>query len=501
MSKNAYITEFMNHFQFEALTFDDVSLVTQYADFLPDSADISTQLSSRVRLNIPFVSAAMDTVTESRMAIAMAMLGGIGVIHKNLSKEDQAEEVARVKQHLNGLIRNPVTFVESQKISDILAARVARNFDFSDYPILDEQGRLAGMLTSSDIRFAASADALVSSVMMPVSKLVTAAPETTLEQAYEIMKEHRIGKLPLVDAQNRLVGLYSFTDVQSLVGDVNPVYNRDSQHRLRVAAAVSGGSHDHDRADLLAEKGVDVFVVDSAHGHTKGIMDMVSWLAKHHPDIDIVAGNVATGEGAVALRDAGANAVKVGIGPGSICTTRVVCGVGVPQITAVYNAVNALEGSIPVIADGGIHLSGDVPKAIVAGADCVMMGSILAATEESPGEKIIQDGRQYVMYRGMGSFGAMLANEGSRKRYAQTSGKAEDLVPQGIEGMVPYVGTAKKVMTQFCGGLRASLGYCGCRTIPELQERGKFVRVTGAGVREAHPHDVKIVKEAPNYRS
>ncbi len=501
MTLNPYIAEFMKNFPFEALTYDDVSLITQYADFLPDEADISAQFTSRVRLNIPFVSAAMDTVTESRMAIAMAMLGGIGVIHKNLPKEEQAEEVARVKQHLNGLIRHPVTFVETQTIADIQASRQANSYAFSDYPILDEQGRFVGMLTSSDIRFAASADAQVSSVMMPVSSLVTAAPGTTLQEAYKIMKERRIGKLPLVDSQNRLVGLYSFTDVHSLVGDVNPVYNRDSQHRLRVAAALSGGSHDHDRADLLAEKGVDVFVVDSAHGHTKGILDMVSWLAKHHPDIDIVAGNVATGEGAVALRDAGANAVKVGIGPGSICTTRVVCGVGVPQITAVYEAVKALDSSVPVIADGGIHHSGDVPKAITAGADTVMVGSILAATEESPGEKIIQDGRQYVMYRGMGSFGAMLANEGSRKRYAQSSGKAEDLVPQGIEGMVPYVGTVKKVMTQYCGGLRASLGYCGCRTIDELRRRGRFVRVSSAGVREAHPHDVKIVKEAPNYRS
>lgn len=501
MILNPYIAEFMKNFPFEALTYDDVSLITQYADFLPDNTDISTQFTSRVRLNIPFVSAAMDTVTESRMAIAMAMLGGIGVIHKNLSKEDQAEEVARVKQHLNGLILHPVTFIESQTIADIQASSDSNCYAFSDYPILDEQGRLAGMLTSSDIRFAESTDARVSSVMMPVSKLVTAAPSTTLEQAYRIMKEHRIGKLPLVDAQNRLVGLYSFTDVHSLVGDVNPVYNRDPQHRLRVAAAVSGGSHDHDRADLLAEKGVDVFVVDSAHGHTKGILDMVRWLAEHHPDIDIVAGNVATGEGALALRDAGAHAVKVGIGPGSICTTRVVCGVGVPQITAVYNAVTALDGSIPVIADGGIHLSGDVPKALTTGANSVMVGSILAATEESPGEKIIQDGRQYVMYRGMGSFGAMLANEGSRKRYAQASAKADDLVPQGIEGMVPYVGTVRKVMTQFCGGLRASLGYCGCRSVEELRQKGKFVRVSAAGVREAHPHDVKIVKEAPNYRS
>ena len=500
MHFNPAVSALMEHFAFEGLTFDDVSLVTQYADFLPDATSIQTRLTSRVSLNIPFVSAAMDTVTESRMAIAMAMLGGIGVIHKNLAIDRQCEEVHRVKQHLNGLIVNPVTFVEGQTIADVTAARKEHNYSFGGFPVLDAHGRLAGMLTNTDIRYATAHDANITTIMTPAAKLVTAAPGTTLEQAYRIMVENKIGKLPLVDRDNKLVGLYSFTDVQTLVDNTEPLYNRDAQHRLRVAAAISGGS-DQERASRLAEAGVDVFVVDSAHGHTAGIIGMVKWLAEHYTDIDIIAGNVATGECALALRDAGAHAVKVGIGPGSICTTRVVCGVGVPQITAVYEAAKALEGSIPVISDGGIRHSGDVPKAIAAGADSVMLGSILAATEESPGEKIIHEGRHYVMYRGMGSFSALLASEGSRKRYAQTSSRAEDIVPQGIEGIVPYAGTVKKVMTQFCGGLRSSLGYCGSRSIQELQRKGRLIRVTGAGVREAHPHDVKIMKEAPNYRS
>ncbi len=499
MAANTYLDGFMKQFPYEALTFDDVSLVTQYADFLPDSADISTRLTSRIRMNIPFLSAAMDTVTESRMAIAMAMLGGIGVIHKNLLPENQVEEVAKVKQHLNGLIRNPVTFVTSQSIAEIQSICDEKGYKFHGYPILDGQGRLAGMLTSTDLRYAITLDAPIETMMTPVSKLVTAPPATGLEEAFRIMKENKIGKLPLVDSENRLVGLYSFTDLQTLVGSVDPLYNRDAQHRLRVAAAISGG--DHLRAGMLASAGVDVFVVDSAHGHSKGILDTVKWLAEHFPEIDIIAGNVATAEGALALRDAGAHAVKVGIGPGSICTTRVVCGIGVPQITAVYNAAKALDGSIPVIADGGIRLSGDVPKALTAGASSVMLGSILAATEESPGEKIISEGRHYVVYRGMGSLSAMQSFEGSRKRYGQAARKMADLVPEGIEGIVPYAGTVKKVMTQFCGGLRSSLGYNGSRSIAELQEKGKFVRVTGAGMREAHPHDIKITKEAPNYRS
>lgn len=497
MHVNPHTTAFMTRFPQEGLTFDDVSLVTQYADFLPDETSITTRLTSRIPLNMPFVSAAMDTVTESNMAITMAMLGGIGVIHKNLAPALQAEQVSIVKQHLNGLIHHPVTFRTGQTVTEIQAIRREHNYSFSGFPILDDQDRVVGMLTGKDIRYVEQSGANVTEIM--TRELVTAPPGTTLEQAYRIMMQHKIGKLPLVGADGKLAGLYSFTDVRTLVENKQPLYNRDAQYRLRVAAAVSGG--DHERASLLAEKAVDVLVVDSAHGHTKGILDMVRWIARHYPDIDIIAGNVATAEGAVALRDAGAHAVKVGIGPGSICTTRVVCGVGVPQLTAVFAAAEALEGSVPVISDGGIRHSGDVPKAIVAGADSVMLGSVLAATEESPGEKIIHEGRHYVVYRGMGSLAAMTSGKGSRERYAQTTSNPDELVPQGIEGIVPFAGPVRKVMTQFCGGLRSALGYCGARTVDDLQRTGKMVRVSSAGIREAHPHDVKIMREAPNYRS
>jgi IMP dehydrogenase len=494
---NPNTTAFMTRFPQEGLTFDDVSLVTQYADFLPDETSITTRLTSRIPLNMPFVSAAMDTVTESGMAIAMAMLGGIGVIHKNLTASLQADQVSIVKQHLNGLIHHPVTFRVNQTVAEIQAIRRQHNYSFSGFPILDDRDRVVGMLTGKDIRYVEQPDAVVADVM--TKNLVTAAPGTTLEAAYRVMMQRKIGKLPLVGADGKLEGLYSFTDVRTLVENKQPLYNRDAQYRLRVAAAVSGG--DHERAERLAEKAVDVLVVDSAHGHSKGIIDMVRWIAKHYPDVDIIAGNVATADGAVALRDAGAHAVKVGIGPGSICTTRVVCGVGVPQLSAVYAAAEALEGEIPVISDGGIRHSGDVPKAIAAGADSVMLGSVLAATEESPGEKIIHEGRHYVVYRGMGSLAAMTSGKGSRERYAQTTSNPDELVPQGIEGIVPFAGPVRKVMTQFCGGLRSALGYCGTRTVEALQRTGKMVRVSGAGIREAHPHDVKIMREAPNYRS
>lgn len=495
---NPYTQAFMEHFQFQGLTFDDISLVTQYADFLPDQTSIESRLTSRIRVNIPFVSAAMDTVTEAPMAIAMAMLGGIGVIHKNLTPEAQADQVKQVKHHLNGLIHNPVTFHAGQTIAEILAIRAEKKYNFSGFPILDDQNRVVGVLTSKDIAYAEDIHAKVEDMM--TSQVITAPSGTSLEEAYRLMRHHKKGKLPLVDAEGHLVGLYSFTDVHNLVENNLPMANRDTQYRLRAAAAVSGGK-DYQRVEMLADAQVDVLVVDSAHGHTAGIMNMVKWIAQHYPEIDIIAGNVATAEGAIALRDCGAHAVKVGIGPGSICTTRVVCGVGVPQITAVYQAAQALEGSIPVISDGGIRHSGDVPKALFAGAESVMLGSVLAATEESPGEKIIHEGRHYVVYRGMGSLAAMVSGKGSRERYAQANTATEDLVPQGIEGIVPYAGTVKKVMTQFVGGLRSSLGYCGAHTITELREKGRIVRVSDAGVREAHPHDIKIMREAPNYRS
>ena len=497
MHVNAQIDAFMKQFPHEGLTFDDVTLVTRYADFLPDQTSLASRLTSRITLNIPFVSAAMDTVTEAGMATAMAMLGGIGVVHKNLKPEEQALHVRRVKHHLNGLIMKPVAFRASDTLAYIQQYRDDLHLSFSGFPIVDDQERLVGIVTSSDLRFTKRTAERASDVM--TTNVITAAPETTLEQAYNVMMENKIGKLPLVDKDGKLKGLYSFTDVQELVDNAQPLYTRDSRHRLRVAAAVSAG--DHERMAMLAEEEVDVVVVDSAHGHSKGILDMVAWIVKHYPDIDVIGGNIATADGALAIMKAGAHAVKVGIGPGSICTTRVVCGVGIPQITAVYNAAQAVGDAIPVIADGGICHSGDVPKVLVAGADTVMLGSLLAGTEESPGEKIIHDGRHYVVYRGMGSLAAMKEGKGSRQRYGQDNVKEDDLVPQGIEGIVPLAGSVKKIMTQFCGGLRSSLGYCGARTVPELKSNGIFYRVTNAGVREAHPHDVKIIKEAPNYRS
>ncbi|NQU39314.1 MAG: IMP dehydrogenase [Lentisphaerae bacterium] len=486
----------MAQFPFEGLTFDDVALVTRYADFLPDEASVKTRLTSRIQANIPFISAAMDTVTESKMAIAMAMLGGIGVIHKNLPATVQAEQVATVKRHLHGLIIDPVVFRISDTLDKVRATRRERGYEFSGFPILNDDGNFVGLLTSKDTKFSRDDNERIDSVM--TTDVITAKPETTLQEAYDIMMKHKLGKLPLLE-HGKLVGLYAFSDVKNLIEDEQPLYNRDDSYRLRVAAAVSGGNYE--RAEILADEDVDVIVVDSAHGHSSGIIEMVRWLANHFPNIDIIAGNVGTADGAVALRDAGAHAVKVGIGPGSICTTRVVCGVGVPQITAVYEAAQALGGSVPVIADGGIRHSGDVPKAIVAGADTVMLGSILAGTQESPGEKILHQGRQYVAYRGMGSLAAMRESKGSRERYSQAQTREDDLVPQGIEGIVPYAGAVDKVMTQYCGGVRSSLGYCGCRTISELQSHGEFVRVSMAGLSESHPHDVKIMKEAPNYRS
>ena len=497
---NKYLDDFMKTFPYEGLTYDDVTLVTQYADFLPDDTSLETKLTSRTSMKVPFMSAAMDTVTEAPMAIAMALAGGIGCIHKNLEEDEQAAQVRLVKNHLNGMIENPVCFHSSDDIGYLRSQKAERKLKFNGFPVLDDQDRLVGMITSSDMRFAPLNAAKLGDVMQ--TKLLTAKPGTSLKKAYEIMRENKIGKLPLVDKDGRIVGLYSFTDVQRIVENPNTSVNCDDKFRLRVSASVSGGKGDLSRMEKLAEAGVDVVVVDSAHGHSKGIMDMTKYIVKHFPKVDVIAGNIATGEAAVALAKAGAHAVKVGIGPGSICTTRVVCGVGIPQLTAVYNAAKALRGTdVAVIADGGIKLSGDVPKAIAAGADSVMLGSVLAGTEESPGEKIYSNGRQYVVYRGMGSMAALKNGKGSRARYFQDNEEEDSLVPQGIEGMVPYSGHVKSIMTQFCGGLRASLGYCGARTIAELKEKGKFYRVTAAGLREARPHDITITKEAPNYRT
>ena len=500
MAINKYLDAFMKTFPFEGLTYDDVTLVTQYADFLPDDASLETKLTSRQKMKVPFISAAMDTVTEAPMAIAMALAGGIGVIHKNLEEDAQAAEVAKVKNYLNGLIAKPVCFHANDDIAFLRAEKRRLGLTFNGFPVLDDEDRLVGMISGADMRYAPMDAAKLRDVMQ--KDPITAKPGTSLKKAYDIMRAHKMGKLPLVDKAGHVVGLYSFTDVQRLVENKNPSYNCDEQFRLRVSASVSGGKGDLTRMEKLAEAGVDVVVVDSAHGHSKGIMEMTKYIVKNFPKVDVIAGNIATGEAAVALAKCGAHAVKVGIGPGSICTTRVVCGVGIPQLTAVYSAAKALRGSgVAVIADGGIKLSGDVPKALAAGADSVMLGSVLAGTEESPGEKIYANGRKYVVYRGMGSMAALKNGKGSRARYFQDNESDDGLVPQGIEGMVPYSGHVSAIMTQFCGGLRASLGYCGTKTIAELQARGKFYRVTAAGQREARPHDITITKEAPNYRT
>ncbi len=483
----------MGTFPYEGLTFDDVSLITQYSDFLPGDTDISAKLTRNITMNIPFLSAAMDTVTEARMAISMALLGGIGVIHKNLDPEVQAQHVSWVKHHLNGLIASPITFNVNDTLETIAIQRVEKGYNFSGFPILNDDGKLAGILTSKDVRFSRAKRAKVTDVM--TTNIVTAAPNTNLRQAYDIMQQHKIGKLPLVE-NGKLVGLYSYADVRRLIENEDPLFNRDKKYRLRVAAGIGPG--DYERAEVLNQADVDVLVVDTAHGHSKGVIDMVAWVKNKFPHIDVIGGNIATGEAALALRDAGADAVKVGIGPGSICTTRVVAGVGIPQISAIYAAASALKGDIPVIADGGIRNSGDIAKALVAGADTAMMGSVLAGTEESPGEKIIYEGRQFVIYRGMGSLDAIKSREGSRQRYGLSDD--DDLVPQGIEGMVPYAGTVNKVLKQYCGGLQASLGYCGTKNIPALKEKGRFIRVSHAGSIEAHAHDIKITKDAPNYR-
>lgn len=493
---NQFIDGFMAQFKNEGLTFDDVSLLTQYADFLPDQTEVTTNFSRNIKLNIPFVSAAMDTVTESEMAIAMAKLGGIGVIHKNLDPATQADEVRRVKQYLNGFIRRPVLFNEDQTIEEMLREKAARNYSFSGFPIVNKEGVLVGIVTARDIKFLTSYNMKLKEVMS--SKLVTAPEGSSLEDVWGLMLKNKVGKLPTIDKAGHLKGLYSFHDVRTIIENIEPNYNRDSEHRLRVAAAIS--PYDEARAEALAAADVDAFVIDTAHGHSKGVIETLKLFKNRYPDIDIVAGNIATGEAAKALLDAGADAVKVGIGPGSICTTRVVAGVGTPQVTAIYEAAKAIGGEIPIIADGGIKQSGDVAKAIAIGASTVMMGSVLAGTLESPGEKIIDHGRRYVVYRGMGSLEAMKGSKGSRERYGQADvDDSRKLVPQGVEGMVPYRGSLWEVIHQFTGGLRYSLGYCGARDLRVLRDTAKLIRVSGSALKEAHPHDIIMRKDAPNY--
>lgn len=497
MSAITNLDEFMSSFAQEGLTFDDVSLETCYSDVLPVDTDVSSRFSRRIGLNIPFVAAAMDTVTESEMAIALALLGGIGVIHKNLTPARQAAEVSRVKHYLNGLIADPVAFPQSIRVSELLETKAKNQYKFAGFPIVDDERKLAGIITARDIKFLTSYDVPVTEAM--TADLITAREGTTLTEAFEIMVGHKVGKLPIVDASGRLVGLYSFSDVRSIIENMEPAFNRDEHHQLRVAAAV--GTRDDERIAALVDAGVDALVVDTAHGHSRGVIETVRSLKRDYPAVDVVAGNIATGEGALALAKAGADAVKVGVGPGSICTTRVVAGVGVPQVTAVYRARKAVGDDVPVIADGGISYSGDAAKALAVGASSCMMGSALAGTEESPGERILRHGRTFVVYRGMGSLDAMQSSKGSRERYQADIAEPDKLVPQGIEGLVPYRGRVADVLHQFVGGLRYSLGYLGANSLEELRHRARLVRISSASLQEAHPHDVQIAKEAPNYQS
>jgi IMP dehydrogenase len=477
-----------------ALTFDDVLIEPRHSKVHPQDVDVRTWVTRKIRLNIPILSAAMDTVTEAELAIAMARQGGLGVIHKNMSIERQAAEVDRVKRSESGMILNPITLTPDRPIREALA--LMRRFSISGVPIVERDGRLVGILTNRDLQFETDLDRPCREVMTK-ENLVTAPVGTTLDDAERILHRHKIEKLPVVDAEGRLRGLITVKDIFKRRQYPNAA--KDEHGRLRVGAAVGTRRADLDRARELVNAGVDVLVVDSAHGHAQSVLDMVARLREAFPDTQIIAGNVATKDGAEALVDRGADAVKVGIGPGSICTTRVVTGVGVPQLTAIRQAVEGCRGEVPVIADGGIKYSGDVVKAIAAGAHCVMIGSLLAGTEESPGEAFLLEGRRYKVIRGMGSLSAM--EEGSADRYFQEGEMTDErkLVPEGVEGRVPYKGPVADVLFQLVGGLRSGMGYCGCADIESLRTQVRFVRITGGGLRESHPHDIVITREAPNY--
>jgi len=484
---------------YEGLTFDDVLLLPDYSEVLPKEVSVRTRLTKRLFLNIPILSAAMDTVTEAEMAIAMAREGGLGVIHKNLSIEAQAAMVRKVKRSEAGMIQDPVTLPPTATLED--AERLMREYRIGGLPVVDVYGRLLGLVTNRDLRFERDLKRPVTEVMTPVERLVTARPGTTLEEAEELLRRHKVEKLPLVDESGRLKGLITLKDIVKRRQYPNAV--KDAQGRLLVGAAVGASKDLPERAQALVEAGVDVLVLDSAHGHSKGILEALAYLKETFGErVEVIAGNVATREGARALAERGADAVKVGIGPGSICTTRVVTGVGVPQITAILEAVAGVKDlDVPVIADGGIKYTGDVAKAIAAGAHAVMLGSMLAGTDEAPGEEVLKDGRRYKLYRCMGSLGAM--KQGSADRYFQDPEKGETeakkLVPEGIEGMVPYKGPVADVLYQIVGGLRSAMGYVGAPDIETFRKKARFVRMTMAGLIESHPHDVVVVKEAPNY--
>ncbi len=479
----------------EGLTFDDVLLLPARSDVLPLETDTSTQLTRNIRLQIPLCSAAMDTVTEAALAIALAQQGAIGVIHRNMTIQRQAEEVDKVKRSESGMIVDPVTIRPDRPVREAL--QVMERYHISGVPVVDEDGHLVGIITNRDLRFETRFDISVSEVMTP-QPLVTVPVGTTLEQAKTVLQKHRIEKLLVVDSDKRIKGLITVKDIQKAIK--YPTAAKDDLGRLRVAAAIGATGDYRERAAGLVDARVDCLVIDTAHGHSSRVLDAVREIKSRYPQTDLIAGNVATADGASELIDAGVDAIKVGIGPGSICTTRVVTGAGVPQITAIQSCVAAARDSgVPVISDGGVKFSGDVAKAIAAGADVVMIGSLFAGTEEAPGEVILFQGRSFKTYRGMGSIGAM--REGSKDRYAQELTEVESkLVPEGIEGRVPYKGTLADMVTQLVGGLRSGMGYTGCHTIKEFQEKTRFIRITSAGLRESHVHDVIITKEAPNYR-
>ncbi|WP_194711209.1 IMP dehydrogenase [Noviherbaspirillum soli] len=480
----------------KALTFDDVLLVPAYSDILPKDTSLKTRLTRNISLSIPLVSAAMDTVTEARLAIAMAQEGGIGIIHKNLTAREQAREVAKVKRFESGVVRDPITIPPDMKIRDVIA--LSQQHGISGFPVVEGR-KVVGIITNRDLRFEEELNAEARAKMTPREKLVTVRDGAELSEAKRLMNKHRLERVVVVDDAFELRGLITVKDIQK--STEHPLASKDEHGKLRVGAAVGVGADNEERIDLLVKAGVDVIVVDTAHGHSKGVLDRVRWVKTNYPQVEVIGGNIATAAAARALLEHGADGVKVGIGPGSICTTRIVAGVGVPQITAISNVSEALAGTgVPCIADGGIRFSGDISKALAAGASSVMMGSMFAGTEEAPGEVILFQGRSYKSYRGMGSLGAM--SDGSADRYFQdAANNADKFVPEGIEGRVPYKGSVIAILYQLVGGVRSSMGYCGCATIDELREKAEFVEITSAGMRESHVHDVQITKEAPNYRA
>lgn len=481
----------------EALTFDDVLLTPAYSNVLPRQVDLSTQLTADIRLNIPLLSAAMDTVTEARLAIALAQEGGMGIVHKNLTPTAQAAEVRQVKKFESGVINDPITIAPDTTIAQVL--ELTRKHKISGVPVVDGTD-LMGIVTSRDLRFETHFDAPVTSVMTPKDRLVTVREGASKKEVMDLLHTHRIEKVLVVNGDFELRGMITVKDIQKSTDFPNAC--KDARERLRVGAAVGTGADTEERVTALAEAGADVVVVDTAHGHSQGVLDRVRWVKANFPELQVIGGNIATADGALALVEAGADAVKVGIGPGSICTTRIVAGVGVPQISAVANVASALKAKgIPLIADGGIRYSGDMAKALAAGAYCVMVGGMLAGTEEAPGEVELYQGRSYKSYRGMGSLGAM--QQGSSDRYFQedAASEIEKLVPEGIEGRVPFKGSMSAIVHQLVGGVRAAMGYTGCASIDDMRNTPNFVRVTGAGMRESHVHDVSITKEAPNYRA